>query len=57
MTAIRLMVSEGLRAEVYSFARGVKGDIDAVLKSDARALSGMNVLMTNYNKLQLTEVS
>jgi len=36
--AIKLIAKEGLRAEVYSFARGVKGDIDAVLKSEAKGV-------------------
>jgi len=36
MNAIKLIAREGLRAEVYSFARGVKEDIDALLKSDAK---------------------
>ncbi len=36
--AIKLIAKEGLKAEVYSFARGVKGDIDAVLKSDAKGV-------------------
>ncbi len=35
LEAIRLIVKEGLKAEVCSFARGVKEDIDAVLKSGA----------------------
>jgi D-citramalate synthase len=38
MNAIKLIAKEGLRAEVYSMARGVKGDIDAVLKSDAKGV-------------------
>ena len=35
MEAIRLISKENLRAEVYSFARGVRRDIDAVLESEA----------------------
>ncbi|UCD27255.1 MAG: 2-isopropylmalate synthase [Candidatus Bathyarchaeota archaeon] len=35
MSAIKLIAKEGLKAEVYSMARGVGRDIDAVLKSDA----------------------
>jgi len=38
MNAIKLVAKEELRAEVYSFARGTKGDIDAVLKSDAKGV-------------------
>ena len=38
MNAIQLIAKEALRAEVYSFARGVKKDIDAVLKSDAKGV-------------------
>jgi len=38
MEAIRLIAKEGLNATVYSFARGVKKDIDAVLKSEAEAV-------------------
>ncbi|MEM2369707.1 MAG: 2-isopropylmalate synthase [Candidatus Bathyarchaeia archaeon] len=34
MEAIRLIARENLRAEVCSFARGVKSDIDAALKCD-----------------------
>lgn len=33
--AIKLIAKEGLRAEVCSFARGVKEDIDVVLETDA----------------------
>ncbi|MFW6117009.1 MAG: 2-isopropylmalate synthase [Thermoproteota archaeon] len=40
--AIRLIAQEGLRADVYSFARGVKKDIDAVLKTDA---DGVNLCL------------
>jgi len=39
MEATKLVVKEGLRAEVCSFARGVVGDIDAVLKCDAKSVS------------------
>jgi len=46
MKAIRLIANEGFRAEVYSFARGVKGDIDAVLKSDAK---GVNLCVPTSN--------
>ena len=35
MEAIKLIADAGLRAEVYSMARGVKKDIDAVLKTGA----------------------
>lgn len=38
MEAIKLIAKEGLRAEVCSFARGVKGDIDAVLESGANSV-------------------
>ena len=38
MEAIRLIAKEGLKAEVYSFARGVKRDIDAVIESGADAV-------------------
>jgi len=38
MEAIRLIAREGLRAEICGFARGVRGDIDAVLKSDANSV-------------------
>ena len=38
MNAIKLIAKEGLMAEIYSMARGVKGDIDAVLKSDAKGV-------------------
>jgi D-citramalate synthase len=36
--AIRLIAKENLEADVFSFARGVKSDIDAVIKSDANAV-------------------
>jgi len=35
LEAIKLIASAGLRAEVYSMARGVKRDIDAVIKTGA----------------------
>ena len=35
MEAIKLIANAGLRAEVYSMARGVKKDIDAVIKTGA----------------------
>ena len=38
MKAIRLIAKEGLRAEVCSFARGVKKDIDAALKSEVDSI-------------------
>ena len=38
MSAIKLIAKEGVRAEVYSMARGVERDIDAVLKSDAKGV-------------------
>jgi len=38
MEAIKLIAKEGLRAEVFSFARGVKSDIDAVVDSGANAI-------------------
>lgn len=46
MNAIKLIAKERLRAEVYSFARGVKEDIDAVLKSDAK---GVNLCIPTSN--------
>lgn len=36
--AIRLIARQGLRSEVCSFARGVKADIDAALKAEARSI-------------------
>ena len=36
MEAVRIISQDGLKAEVYSFARGARSDIDAVLKSDAK---------------------
>jgi isopropylmalate/homocitrate/citramalate synthase len=38
MEAIKLIAKEGLRAEVCSFARGVKSDIDAALKSEVDSI-------------------
>jgi len=38
MEAIKLIAEEGLKAEIYSFARGVKRDIDAVIESGADAV-------------------
>lgn len=38
MNAIKLIAKEGLRAEVYSMARGVERDIDAVLEIDAKGV-------------------
>ncbi|HDO41305.1 MAG TPA: 2-isopropylmalate synthase [Candidatus Bathyarchaeota archaeon] len=38
MEAIKLIAKENLRAEVCSFARGVKRDIDAALKCDADSI-------------------
>jgi len=38
MTAVKLIAKEGLRADIYGFARGTKGDIDAVLKSEAKGV-------------------
>lgn len=38
MEALKLIAKEGLRAEVFSFARGVKSDIDAVVDSGANAV-------------------
>jgi len=36
--AIKMIAKENLRTDVFSFARGLKSDIDAVLKSDANAV-------------------
>lgn len=36
--AIKLIAKENLRSEICSFARGVKGDIDAALKSDVDSI-------------------
>ncbi len=38
MEAIKLIVKEGLKAEIYSCARGVTKDIDAILKSEAEGV-------------------
>jgi D-citramalate synthase len=38
MEAIKLIAKEGLRAEVCSFTRGVKSDIDAALKSEVDSI-------------------
>lgn len=38
LEAIKLIAKEKLKADVFSFARGVKGDIDAVVESDADAV-------------------
>ncbi|MEM1550995.1 MAG: 2-isopropylmalate synthase [Candidatus Bathyarchaeia archaeon] len=38
MEAIKLITKENLRAEICSFARGVKGDIDAALKCDVDSI-------------------
>ena len=38
MRAIQLIVKEKLRAEIMSFARSLKTDIDAVLRSDAQSV-------------------
>lgn len=40
--AVKFIANEGLKADVYSFARGVKQDIDAVLKTDA---DGVNLCL------------
>ena len=37
--AIRLIAKQGLRARIFSAARGTKGDIDAVLKSGASGIA------------------
>jgi len=39
MESIKLIAKQGLRAKVYSAARGTKGDIDAVLKSGSSGIS------------------
>jgi D-citramalate synthase len=39
MESVSLIAKQGLRAKVYSAARGTKGDIDAVLKSGASGIS------------------
>ena len=46
MNATKLIAKEGLRAEVYSMARGVKRDIDAVKKSDAK---GVHLVVSTSN--------
>jgi len=38
LEAIKLIAKENLKADVFSFARGLKSDVDAVLKSDANAV-------------------
>jgi D-citramalate synthase len=38
MESVRLIAKQGLRAQVYSAARGTKGDVDAVLKSGASGI-------------------
>ena len=38
MKAIKTMVKEGLRAKIFGFARLVKGDIDAVIQSEAQGV-------------------
>jgi len=65
MESIKLIAQEGLKAEVCSFARGVKEDIDAVLKSGADSVflvipsSDMHIRhklkKTREYMLQLTE--
>ncbi|MCW4004491.1 MAG: 2-isopropylmalate synthase [Candidatus Bathyarchaeota archaeon] len=39
LEAVKLIAKQGLKAQVYSAARGTKGDIDAVLKSGASGIS------------------
>ena len=39
MESVKLIAKQGLRAKVYSAARGTKGDIDAVLKSGSSGIS------------------
>jgi (R)-citramalate synthase len=39
MQSVKLIAKQGLRAKVYSAARGTKGDIDAVLKSGSSGIS------------------
>ena len=39
MESVSLIARQGLRAKVYSAARGTKGDIDAVLKSGSSGIS------------------
>ncbi|MEM2927006.1 MAG: 2-isopropylmalate synthase [Candidatus Bathyarchaeia archaeon] len=38
LEAVRLIASQGLKAEVSSFARGLKSDIDAILRSGAKGV-------------------
>jgi len=38
LEAVKLIAKEGLRAQIFSFARGVKTDIDAVIDSGANAI-------------------
>ncbi len=38
LEAIKIIAKENLKAEIFSFARGTKEDIDAVIKSDADAV-------------------
>ncbi len=38
MESVRLITKQGLRAQIYSAARGTKGDVDAVLKSGASGI-------------------
>jgi D-citramalate synthase len=39
MESVSLIAKQGLRAKIYSAARGTKGDIDAVLKSGASGIA------------------
>jgi D-citramalate synthase len=39
MEAIKLIAKQGLRAQIFSAARGTKNDVDAVLKSDCSGVS------------------
>ena len=39
MESVSLIAKQGLRAKVYSAARGTRNDIDAVLKSGASGIS------------------
>ena len=39
MESVSLIAKQGLRAKVYSAARGTKGDVDAVLKSGASGIA------------------
>lgn len=38
LEAIKLITKEKLKADVFSFARGLKSDIDAIIESDANAV-------------------